>query len=131
MSDRSEPHGLVQGAVDRVLDRARQVVELVGAAGSGAVGAMPEPVPAAVTRLLTSLRDLVDQMPTVSAEVDVVVRELHAKRLSIQALQAELAALDGQLELLERSLAPLEAWSSQWSRMRASLTDTLGGPAAR
>lgn len=131
MSDRPEQDGLLQGAADRVLDRARQVVELVGTVGSGAVGALPEPVPAAVGRLLTSLRDLVDQMPTVSAEVDVVVRELHAKRLSIQALQAELTALDGQLELLERSLAPLEAWSSQWTRMRASLTDTLGGAGGR
>jgi prefoldin subunit 5 len=70
-------------------------------------------------------------MPTVSAEIDVVVRELHAKRLSIQALQAELAALDEQLELLERSLAPLEAWNNQWSRIRTSLVDTLGGGGGR
>jgi hypothetical protein len=123
----SDQHGLLQAAVDLVVDRARSVVELVGAAGSGAVSALPEPVPGAVTRLLTSLRDLVDQMPTVNAEVDVIVHELHAKRLSIQALQAELAALDQQLELLERSLAPLEAWSNQWNRMRTSLVDTLGG----
>jgi hypothetical protein len=131
MSEHAEQHGLVQAAADLVLDRARAVVELVGAAGSGALGSLPEPVPAAAGRLLASVRDLVDQMPTVTAEVDVVVKELHAKRLSIQALQAELAALDGQLELLERSRAPLEAWSGQWNRIRDSLSDTLGGAGGR
>jgi hypothetical protein len=54
---------------------------------------------------------------------------VHAKRLSIQALQAELAALDEQLAILERSLAPVQAWSNQWNRLRQSLTEAL--PPAR
>ena len=67
------------------------------------------------------MRRLADQMPPVTAELDVLVHEVHAKRLSIQALQAELAALDQQLEVLERSLVPVQAWSRQWNRLRRAL----------
>jgi len=123
-----EQHGLVHSAIDLFLDRTRAVADLVVSAGTGAVGALPEPVPAAVTAMLTSMRQLLDQMPQLTAEVDILVQEVHAKRLSIQALQAELAALDNQLEVLERSFVPLQAWSRQWNRMRRSLTDSL--PAA-
>ncbi len=129
MNERAEPnrdhHGLVASALDVFLDRTRAVAELVASAGSGAIGALPEPVPTTVTRMLTSLRQLADQMPPVTAEFDALVQEVHAKRLSIQALQAELAALDQQLEILEKSLAPVQAWSRQWNRMRTSLTETL------
>ena len=55
----------------------------------------------------------------------LVVDELHAKRLSVQALSAELAALDAQLEVLERSLAPVQSWSHQWSSARNALTQGL------
>ena len=116
-----ERHGLVQSTVDVFLDRTRAVVELMASAGSGALGAMPDPVPATVNRMLTSLRQVADQLPPITAELDIVVQEVHAKRLSIQALQAELSTLDRQLEVLERSLAPVEAWSRQWNRMRHSL----------
>jgi hypothetical protein len=127
-----ERHGLVQATIDVFLDRTRAVAELVASAGSGALGALPEPVPTTVTRMLTSLRQLAEQMPPITAELDVLVQEVHAKRLSIQALQAELTALDNQLEVLERSLAPVQAWSRQWNRMRHSLTDglTLTEPSA-
>ncbi len=120
-----ERHGLLQSTVDVFLDRTRAVAELMGSAGSGALGVLPDPVPATVTRMLTSMRQLADQVPPVTAELDVLVREVHAKRLSIQALQAELAVLDNQLEVLERALAPVQAWSRQWNRMRHSLTETL------
>lgn len=116
---------LLQSAVDLFLDRTRAVVELMSSAGSGALGAMPEPVPASVARMLTSMRHLVDQLPPVTAEIDILIEEVHAKRLSIQALQAELAALDNQLGVLERSLAPVEAWSRQWARISKSLRKTL------
>ena len=119
------PNGLVHSALGAFVDGARAVADLVATAGSGAVGALPQPVPAALTRMLTSLRQLADQMPPVTAEIDVVVREVHAKRLSIQALQAELAALDEQLEILENSLAPVQAWSKQWNHLRHSLAEMV------
>lgn len=120
-----ERHGMVQGAIDVFLDRTRSLADLVASAGSGALGVLPEPVPATVTRMLVSLRQLVEQMPQVTLELDVLVQEVNAKRKSVQALQAELAVLDSQLEMLERTLVPVQAWSRQWNRMRRSLTETL------
>ena len=71
------------------------------------------------------MRRLAEQVPSITAELDVVVNEVHAKRLSIQALQAELAALDQQLEVLEKSLVPVQGWSRQWNRLRRSLEEAL------
>ena len=92
--------------------------------GLGAVGALPAPVRHLAAGLLASL----DQLPPVAQELDVLVSEVHAKRLSIQALQAELGALDRQLEVLERTLVPIQAWGHQMSRIQHALTDTLGLP---
>lgn len=124
---RAEPpsRGLVHATVDAFLDSTRAVVDAVATAGEGALGALPSPVPTTVTRMLVSLRRLADQMPPLTAEIDVVVREVHAKRLSIEALQAELATLDEQLEVLERSLRPVVAWSRQWNRLRHALAEAL------
>ncbi len=121
-------HGLLQSTAEAFVERTRAVVEVLATAGTGALGALPEPVPSSVNRMLHALRQLVDQMPPVTAQLDVLVQEVHAKRLSIQALQAELSALDAQLAVLERSLAPVETWSRQWNRLRRSLDETL--PAA-
>ena len=110
------------------LDRTRTVADLVANAGTSALGMVPEPVPSAVTRMLVSLRQLAEQAPPLTAELDVLVDEVHAKRLSIQALQAELAALDRQLDVLERSLTPLQAWGRQWERLQRALARTLDLP---
>lgn len=123
-----ERHSLLQATIDVFLDRIRAVTELLASAGSGALGAIPEPVPSAVTRMLSSLRQLAEQAPPITVEIHVLVEEVHAKRLSIQALQAELSALDHQLELLETSLKPVEAWSRQWERLQRSLTKSLDLP---
>jgi len=127
MADQDEAHrnGLLQSAMDEFVARTRAVANLVGSVGSGALGAMPEPVPATVTKMLKSLQQLVDQAPPFTAEFDVLVEELHAQRLTVQALQAELTAFDHQLEVIEKSLAPLESWAHQWTRLRQSLTETL------
>jgi hypothetical protein len=117
--------GLLQSAMDEFLEGTRSVARLVGSVGSGALGAMPEPLPATVTRMLGSLQQLMDQVPPITAELDVLIQELHAKRLTVQALQAELSAFDHQLDILEKSLAPMEGWVHQWARLRQSLTDTL------
>ena len=127
MAEEGETHrnGLLQSAMDEFGARTRAVANLVGTVGSGALGAMPEPVPTTVTRMLKSLQQLVDQAPPFTAEFDVLVEELHAQRLTVQALQAELTAFDHQLEVIEKSLAPLESWAHQWTRLRQSLTETL------
>lgn len=124
-------HGLLDSAVDAFLDRTRAVVGLVTSAGSSALGVAPEPVPTAVTRMLDSLRTLLTQAPSLTAELDVLVEEVHAKRLSIRAVVAELEALDHQLEVLEHALAPLEVWNRQWERVQSALVQTLdaGAPA--
>jgi hypothetical protein len=116
---------LLHSTVDVFLDRTRAVVDLVTGAGGTAVGRLPEPVPGAVTRMLSSLRQLAEQAPPLTAELDVLIQEVHAKRKSIQALQAELAALDRQLEVLERAFAPMQAWTHQWSRIQHTLTESL------
>ncbi|HZX99619.1 MAG TPA: hypothetical protein VFE92_09050 [Dermatophilaceae bacterium] len=127
MAEQGETHrnGLLQSAMDEFIARTRAVANLVGSVGSGALGAMPEPVPTTVTRMLKSLQQLIDQAPPFTAEFDVLVEELHAQRLTVQALQAELTAFDHQLEVIEKSLAPLESWAHQWTRLRQSLTETL------
>jgi hypothetical protein len=123
-----ERHGLLQSTVDVFLDRTRAVTELMGSVASGALGVVPEPVPSTVTRMLASLRQLAEQAPPLTAELDILVEEVHAKRLSIQALRAELDALDHQLEVLERSLGPVQAWGRQWNRMQHALTESLSLP---
>lgn len=118
----------VQSAVDVFLDRTRAVAELMGSVAGGALGVVPEPVPSTVTRMLASLRQLAEQAPPMTVELDVLIEEVHAKRLSLQAMQAELAALDHQLEVLEHTLAPVKGWSRQWTRMQHALVETLGLP---
>jgi hypothetical protein len=115
--------------MEAFVDRTRAVAELMASAGRGALGVLPEPVPSAVGGMLGALRQLTEQMPPVTAELDVLVEEVHAKRLSIQALQAELKALDSQLAVLERTLAPVQDWTRRWERLRTSLAATLTTPA--
>ena len=121
-------HGLLQSTFDLFIDRTRTLAELMASARSGALGIVPEPVPSAVTRMLSSMRQLAEQVPPLTAEFDILVDEVHAKRISIQAMQAELAALDRQLEVLERSLAPMQAWTRQVERLQRSLVKTIEGP---
>lgn len=122
---RDTGHGLLHTTVDVFLDRTRAVAGLVAAAGGSALDRAPDPVPAAVTRMLASMRQLTELVPPLTGELDVLVEEVHAKRKSVQALQAELGALDRQLEVLERTLAPVEAWSRQWTRIRSTLAEPL------
>jgi len=127
MADQGEAQrrGLLQSAMEEFLEGTRSVVKLVGSVGSGALGAMPEPLPATVTRMLRSLQRLIDQAPPITDELEILIQELHAKRLTVQALQAELSAFDHQLDVLERSLAPMEGWVHQWAKVRQSLAESL------
>ena len=74
------------------------------------------------------MRNAVESAPQVGAELEIVLKEIHAKRLTIQAITAELEVLDDQLEILERSLAPLQAWSAQWSKVQHTLLHSLDPP---
>jgi hypothetical protein len=125
MSTTGPVQGLLHSTVDVFLDRTRAVAELVTSAGGSALNRVPDPVPAAIARMLSSLRQLTELVPPLTSELEVLVEEVHAKRKSVQALQAELGALDRQLEVLERTLAPVESWSRQWTRIRSALAEPL------
>jgi septal ring factor EnvC (AmiA/AmiB activator) len=112
---------LVGSAWDTVAGTAHGLSRFLGSAGAGAVTAAPVQVKSLLAGVLT----LLDQLPSITGELEVLVQEVHAQRLSLQAIQAQLEALDTQLAVLEKSLAPVSAWSHQMSRLRASLTDLL------
>ena len=127
MTENDEKHryGLLQSAMEEFLQRTHALASLASSVGGGALGTLPEPVPGTVNRMLKSLQQLSEVAPPLTAEFEVVVEELHAQRLTVQALQSELLAFDHQLEVLEKSLAPLENWAHQWARLRQSLAETL------
>ena len=123
---RQERRGIVHSATDLFLNSTRALVEQVAqAGGAGAQAVVPESVLSTANRMLESMRTAVESAPQVDAELEIVVKEIRAKRLTIQAITAELAVLDDQLEMLERSLAPLQAWSAQWSKVRHTLLHSL------
>ena len=126
---RQEHKGIVHSATDLFLSSTRMLVEQVAqAGGAGAHAVVPEPILASATHMLESMRNAVESAPQVGAELEIVLKEIHAKRLTIQAITAELAVLDDQLEILERALAPLQAWGAQWSRVQHTLLHSLDPP---
>jgi hypothetical protein len=64
-------YGLLQSAMEELLERTRDVANLVGSIGSGALGALPEP--ATVSRMMRSLQQLIEQAPAFTAEFDVLI----------------------------------------------------------
>lgn len=106
-------------ALDDLLDRTRSVADAVRSASSGALSAAP--LPGAVTGLLASLRQVVEQAPAPTGQLDMFLQEVRAKRALVRALREQLDAFDAQLDTLERSLAPLQAWGRQWARVRDTL----------
>ncbi|WP_346772737.1 hypothetical protein [Rhodococcus sp. 14C212] len=99
------------------------MADAVGSIGSDALGAIPEPLSAPANRMLGSLRQVMELVPPVLTEFDALVEQLHAQRKSVQALQAQLSAFDRQLEVVEKSLAPLHGLAHEWSRLQQSLLD--------
>jgi septal ring factor EnvC (AmiA/AmiB activator) len=89
--------------------------------GVSAVGVAPAPLRHALASVARSM----DELPSISQQLDVLMSQVRAQRLAIQAVEAELAALDDQLAVLERSLAPIAAWSHQSARLRSALADVL------
>lgn len=98
-------------------------VTQTGAAGAQAV--VPDALTGTVEHWIGAVQAYADNVPRIGDEFAIVMQELHAKRLTIQAMSAELAVLDAQLEVLERALAPMEAWNDQWDRiLRAAMRPT-------
>lgn len=113
-------------AADELLDRLKALGELTRSAGNSTLGALPNPVPRAAADVLSSLRGVVDQVPPPTAAVDLFLEEVKAKKALVQALQVQLASFENQLDVMERSLAPLQAWGRQWSSVHEVLLDALG-----
>ena len=63
-----------------------------------------------------------------------IAESVAAQRRSIEALQAQLTAFDGQLAVLEQILGPLAEWSGAWADLEQRLVrmghapETPGGP---
>lgn len=128
---REEPKSIVHSATDLFLSSTRLLVDqMAQAGGAGAQAVVPEAVLSSADYMLESMRKVVESAPQVGAELEIVLKAIHAKRLTIQAITAELAVLDEQLEVLERSLAPLEAWSVQWSKVQHTLLSSFDRPSA-
>jgi len=117
--------GLLQAATDELLERLRTLGDLTRSVGSTTLGAVPGPLPRAAADVLGSIRSLVDQVPPPTAVVDVFAEEVKAKRALVQAMQVQLASFDKQLELLEQSLGPLQAWGRQWAAVQHGVADVL------
>lgn len=111
-------------AFDDLLERTRAVTDFLRSAGTGALAAAPSP--STVTGMLSSLRQVVEQAPPPTAQLDMFLQEIRAKRALVHALREQLAAFDAQLDTLERSLGPLQAWGRQWTRVRDSMLGEAG-----
>ncbi|TIC80444.1 hypothetical protein E8D34_18845 [Nocardioides sp. GY 10113] len=113
--------GVARPTAEHLVERVRGIAEAMAGVGKDSVSALTAPGRRSVVHLLTTLDQLLDQVPPIHEELDVVLSELHAQRLSVQSVRAQLEALDAQLEVLERSLAPLQTWSDAWTSARDSL----------
>ncbi|MEZ7240495.1 hypothetical protein QYS60_22345 [Rhodococcus sp. GXMU-t2271] len=113
--------GLLGSAMEELLERTRAVADEVASIGSGALGSIPDPLSRPADRMLASLREVMELAPPVFTEFDALVEQLHAQRKSVQALQAQLSAFDRQLEVVEKSLAPLQGLAHQWTRLQQTL----------
>ena len=107
-------------AAGSAVGHTRDAAEALDAALAAAFDGLPPPVAAAGQQARDALRVLARVTLPVD-EVQVVVEQLHAQRQSLQAVQAQMAALDHQLELLESALAPVEQWVERVQDLRAAI----------
>lgn len=119
---------MIRSAAEDVVNRTKAFADLVrttGGTGLNAIGALSAPVPRAFGDVVSSLQGMMEQTPGPGAQLDMFLQEVHAKRAMVQALQTQLASFDNQLEILERSLLPLQVWGQQWSSVQHSLAEAL------
>lgn len=113
----------VSASVSTVTERLAALSTLVGEVGADLVSRLPHPVPAVLSGLTDAIGAFGEVAPVFGMQLDAVVREISAQRLSLQALGAELEALDSQLAVLERSLTTAQAWAHDLAAITgASLT---------
>ena len=66
-----------------------------------------------------------------AAQLRSIAESVAAQRRSIEALQAQLSAFDGQLAVLEQILSPLAEWSSTWAELEQRLLSMRQAPESR
>ena len=120
--DEQGTSGMVPGLASEFITQLRALTgRLEGLAGSGAwlppvPGAFPLPGALSATQLRS------------------IAESVAAQRRSIEALQAQLTAFDGQLAVLEQILGPLAEWSGTWADLEQRLLrmghapESPGGP---
>jgi hypothetical protein len=117
--------GMVTAATEDFVNRLGTLAEALRTTGGTAIGGLAGPMPRAVGSALASLQSLVEEVPAPAEQLEILLKEIHAKRAMIAAMQAQLEAFDQQLEVLERSLRPLAEWATQWSHVQGSLVESL------
>jgi hypothetical protein len=84
---------LLDEAAHGLSEQAREITRRLTGVGVSAVGVAPAPL----RHVLASLARSMDELPSISQQLDVLMSQVRAQRLAIQAVEAELAALDDQL----------------------------------
>ncbi|HEX9357754.1 MAG TPA: hypothetical protein VF933_28550 [Streptosporangiaceae bacterium] len=114
--DEQGTSGIVPGLAEEFIAQLRAITgRLEGLAGSGAwlpsePGAFP--LPGALS----------------AAQLKSIAESVGVQRRSIEALQAQLSAFDGQLAVLEQILRPLAEWSSAWAELEQRLLSMRQAP---
>ena len=122
--DEQRKSGLVPGLAEEFIAQLRAVTgRLESLAGASAwLPTAPGAFPLPGTLSATQFRSIAESVA--------------AQRRSIEALQAQLTAFDGQLAVLEQILSPLAEWSGAWSDLEQRLLrmghapESPGGAAA-
>jgi hypothetical protein len=117
--------GRMGRAADDVLARLRALAQIAVASGDSSRESLAAALSSASSDVVGSVRDLVMQVPTPTVPVDLLIEEIRAKRALVEAMQVQMASFASQLEVLERSLAPLQSWGRQWSSVQDGIADLL------
>ncbi len=122
--DHRSTSGGIPGLTQDFIAQLRKAIErLEGLAGLG------ESLPSTpALSSLPGLRSLPRPGGLSAAQLKSVASAVTAQRRSIEALQAQLAAFDEQLGVLERILGPLADWSKTWADLEQRLMNMHLGP---
>ena len=103
----------------------QNLTEAVVSTGSDALGKVAGPLPGAASEVLTTLRSTIVQMPSPTASLDLILEEVKAKRALTRAMIVQMESFDAQLEILEKSLTPLQEWGQQWTALQSAVLEPL------